>query len=85
MCFQPAADGKFTSFAYPKALAANPEPETKIMLSCSTKKSVHTENDQEGIVYKSDSGRGSVIVLYSIKLQRLYVSRIQTQIHVSIM
>lgn len=56
VCFQPTLDGKFTSIAYPKATIANPNPETKAMLSCSTKKSVHTEKDQEGIVFKSDGG-----------------------------
>ena len=54
VCFQPTVDAKFTSVAYPKATIANPDPETKSMLSCSTKKSVHTEKDQEGIVFKSD-------------------------------
>eukprot|EP00731_Ephydatia_muelleri_P007697 Em0004g35a len=59
VCFQPTVDAKFTSVAYPKATIANPDPETKSMLSCSTKKSVHTEKDQEGIVFKSDDSSGN--------------------------
>ena len=57
VCFQPTEGGKLTSFAYPRALEANCAPETKALLSCTTKKSLHTENDKEGIVFKSDSGR----------------------------